>query len=615
MAGPFTGLAVLLLGCGRNPAPSVRPRIDPYPHPVSEAGFVRQVDAPAAFDSTGAPMAFPFLGGLNNPRPQLVDIDGDGDLDLFVQEYTGRMMLFERTGAGDSARYAFRSDDYQDLDIGEWSRFVDMDGDGDLDLLAESPYSYIRYFRNDGSSRQPRFVLAADTIRDRGGEAIYNDRQNIPQIVDVDCNGRLDLLMGRTSGMVTRYELDTLEAGGVPRFGFLTDRFQNIQIIGQQFPTPSMHGANTMVVVDIDRDGDQDILWGDYFEPGLIWLKNTGTCEQPVIGRDSTAFPPGTPLRTSGYNAPAVADLDGDGDLDLVVGVLGGAFRPASTSRANLYYLEQTGAMRYTLRTREFLSSIDVGQESSPALVDLDGDGDLDLVLGNKIEPDDPHTAGLYLYRNEGTPERAEFHAAGRLNIAGQYHYAPAFGDLDGDGKPDLVAGTWRDALPYYHNDGTRSDPEFVLADSALVRLTRGSFATPALVDIDGDGDLDLFVGESSGSINFYRNDGTPQTPRFTLVSDEYDGISAGRRSAPSFTDIDGDGDQDLLIGSEAGPLLLYRNLGTPTEPRFVADTTFRVALPPLSSPRFADIDGDGDPDLFAGTVSGGVVYYENTGH
>ena len=600
--------------------------------------FVRRMDPFPVSDSAGHRIAWPFLGGLDHPRPQLVDIDGDGDLDLFVQEYTGRMMFFENVGTRDSAAFAFRSDDYQGLDIGEWSRFVDYDGDGDLDLFSESPYSYIRVFRNIGNPHDAHFALAADTLRDTIGAPIFSDRQNIPQITDVDCNGRLDLLLGRASGMVTRYEAAGVGDAGVPRFAFVTDSFQGIQIIGAQFGNdampgaampggvsppgpgpgpyhpPSMHGANTMIVTDLDQDGDPDILWGDYFEAGLLWLVNSGSCRHPRIGRDTVHFPGNAPIRTSGYNAPAVGDLTGDGKLDVLVGVLGGAYNPDVTSTQNLYYLKQTGPLQWTLETKDFLPSIDVGSESSPALVDLDGDGDLDLVIGNKLDPEHPRTAALLVYRNTGSATAPEFKEAERIPIAGDFHLAPAFGDLDGDGKPDLILGTWRSSLLYYHNDGTRQTPRFTLADSAVVTLTRGSYAMPALVDIDGDGDLDLFVGESSGEINYYRNDGSPKRPRFTLVSDVYDSIEVGRRSAPSFADLNGDGLPDMIIGTEAGPTVVYRNAGTRSAPKFVRDSALTLQLLPLSAPAAGDLDGNGTPELVVGNAGGGLIYFENRG-
>jgi hypothetical protein len=580
------------------------------PTAAPTAGFSQQVTPFAVHDSSGSALGFPFLGGLDHPRPQLADIDGDGDPDLFVQEYTGRMKFFENQGGG---RFEWRSDHYHDLDVGEWSRFADADADGDLDLFVETPFSYIGLLRNEGSARQPRFVPAADTLRDTEGKAIFSDRQNIPQIVDLDCDGRLDLLLGRASGMVTHYEA-TAPAGSapVPRFAFVTDSFQNIQIIGETF-TPTRHGANTMIVDDVDEDGDPDILWGDFYEPGLLWLVNRGTCERPVIGRDTIPFPQGDPIATSGWNAPALADVDGDGDRDLLVGVLGGAFNAASSARANLWYLERTGPQSFARRATAFLGSLDVGAEASPALVDLDGDADLDLVVGNKVEPSDPNTAALHVYENRGTTSAPSFHAAGRLPVTGHHHMVPAFGDLDDDGDPDLVVGTWRDALLYYRNDGSSREPSFVLADSALVKLTRGSYATPALADLDGDGDLDLLAGESSGALNVWRNVGTATVPRFELLSDEFGGLSAGRRSAPAAGDVDGDGDVDLVLGGESGAMLFPNGSGA-GDPQFPTEPSARFRLPPLVAPALGDLDGDGDLDLVVGTTSGGIVYLENGG-
>ena len=135
------------------------------------------------------------------------------------------------------------------------------------------------------------------------------------------------------------------------------------------------------------------------------------------------------------------------------------------------------------------------------------------------------------------------------MDFRGLYHYAPAFGDLDGDGKLDIVMGSFSAKMAWYRSDGTGAAPHFTIVDSVLVEITRGSNTTPALGDVDGDGDLDLFVGEASGTLNFYRNDGGPSRPLFTLVSDVYDSIDVGRRSAPALVDIDRDGDLDLLVG------------------------------------------------------------------
>jgi hypothetical protein len=605
--------ALLLLAC--HPAPGAAQSLPAY---------TKRVDAIAIADSGGRAYGYPFLGGLDRPRPQLVDIDGDGDLDLFIQEFSGRMTYFERTGAGKSARWVWRTDRWLDLDIGEWSRFVDVDGDGDIDVLAEAPYSYIRWYRNDGGPKQARFTIGADTVRDVAGQPIFADRQNIPQLADLDCDGRLDLMLGRVDGTITRFEMRDLHRTLGPRFVFVTDRFEDIQILGGdagpgQLPTPatpvgpSLHGANTMAIADLDRDGDQDILWGDFFEPGLLWIRNEGSCSAPSMRGTPVPFPGGDPIRTSGYNAPAMADLDGDGDADLLVGVLGGAYNPTRTARDNLYLLEQAAPGAYAVRSTRVLDGLDLGSESVPALADLDGDGDLDLLVGNKIEAAGGQTGGLYFLENTGSAKSPAFRERGRIEVAAAYHYAPALGDLDGDGDLDLVLGTWRNQLLFYRNAGSRHSPRFVLADSALVTLTRGSHASPALADLDGDGDLDLLVGEASGSVNYYRNDGGRAAPRFTLVSDEWEGISGARRSAPRPVDLDGDGDFDVVIGVESGRALLLRNTGSRTEPRF-AHEEGGPAWPPYTAPAFGDLDADGDLDLILGNASGGLVHLENGG-
>ena len=577
--------------------------------------FERQLYSIEVQDQEGIAYDHPFLGGFNLPRPHLVDIDGDGDLDLFVQEYSNQVMFFEQVGTATEPRYLWRTDRYKDLEVGEWYHFADVDADGDFDLLGEQRFSLIRFWQNNGGFDKPEFELVTETLLDTAGEVVFSDRQNIPKVGDIDCDGRLDLMLGRLEGTITRYEADGVDDTGAPKFRHVTDNFQDIEIIGQVFGNnlASLHGANTMALEDIDGDRDLDLFWGDFFEPGLLYIENTGSCTTPSLRSEPEPFPLNDPILTSGYNAPAFGDIDGDFDNDLLVGVLGGAYNPNSTTIDNFLHLEQTTPNSFEVKTRRYVSNIDLGSETFPSFADLDGDGDQDMLVGNKIQPDDNLTGKLFRFENIGTPTEPKFILRGIVpEFTGAYHYAPAFGDLDSDGDLDILMGTWRDELMLVINDGQVTEPNWTIADSAIVKLTRGRNATPTLGDIDDDGDLDLFIGESSGDINFYRNDGGTDGPEFILVDDKYGGIDAGRRSVPTLVDIDTDGDLDLVVGSEAEGLKLYRNNGTLREANFVLDETFDVPVHPFSAPIFTDVDGDGDADLFVGGIGGGLLYFEN---
>ncbi|WP_026166418.1 FG-GAP repeat domain-containing protein [Gracilimonas tropica] len=567
--------------------------------------YQQVVDPFPVYDASDELITFPFLGGFNAPRPQFVDIDADGDTDLFVQENTGDLKYFEFTEQGSEFPLEWRTNKYQELDIGEWFRFVDLDQDGDLDLLTEQPYSYIRYYRNEGTREKARFVLAVDSLRDVTGEAIFSDRQNIPNVTDIDNDGLLDLFIGRLDGTLTRYESIGRDEREIPRFELVTERFEDIEIV-KQFGT--MHGANTMAFMDIDADGDQDIFWGDFFEPSILLLENRGTPSSPDFKGEPRPFPADDPVQTSGYNAPSLTDWGKDGDADLFLGVLGGAYNANQTLAENFLFYEQQSPGQFRLQTKQFLKTLDVGNESIPATGDIDGDGDLDLLLANKIDPINRNTSIVYVFENRGTENTPEFHQKSTLNLPDAYHYAPDLADLNGDGLDDLLLGSWRGGVAFYQNTGGSFD----LVEENIIELPRGSNAVPELVDLDADGDLDVLLGSSGGTVSYFENTGSASDPEFQLVEDAFPNVEVGHRSNPAFFDVDGDGDLDLFLGSKVDGIVFFRNIGSPKKAAFKMETELPISVEAtqFSAPHFADLDGDGIPEFLSGNREGGLIYF-----
>ncbi len=286
----------------------------------------------------------------------------------------------------------------------------------------------------------------------------------------------------------------------------------------------------------------------------------------------------------------------------------------ATPASAQQTFAQQTGA-------NNPLNAVNVGYLSAPAFVDIDNDGDMDAFIGEGY-------GSILYYRNTGTSSAPVFTqqtgANNPLNATFFYYgVAPTFADIDNDGDKDLFIGLYDGTLLYYENTGSASAPVFTQrtgVSNPLNGIDAGDYAIPTFVDIDGDGDLDAFIGRGDGTILYYENTGTANAPAFTSrtgVNNPFDAVNVGAYSAPAFADIDGDGDQDAIIGADDGTISYYKNTGTNLAPVFAVQSgsanPFDAFTEYDGNPNFVDIDGDGDQDVFLGNFYGTVSYYKNT--
>ncbi|MCX6640691.1 MAG: VCBS repeat-containing protein [bacterium] len=261
--------------------------------------------------------------------------------------------------------------------------------------------------------------------------------------------------------------------------------------------------------------------------------------------------------------------------------------------------------------------------QSSPDFCDIDEDSDQDLFVGNG-------TGMISFYRNEGNSSLPVFNleeeAFSIINVSNLMGWSkPVFWDMDADGDFDLFVGSGRSLVRVYENIGSAVTPDYIVFEDTLKDANGNWFYCdrPQFVDIDDDGDQDLFCGRFPGTIDFYRNIGDSTHYIFQLEQLGIQGIDVGYSSAPAMVDIDSDGDYDLFIGNKYGKIYFYRNDGTPQQYDFtlVSNNWFGIDVGDYASPEFCDIDADGDYDLFIGKdndltydIPGAMQYWENTG-
>jgi hypothetical protein len=342
----------------------------------------------------------------------------------------------------------------------------------------------------------------------------------------------------------------------------------------------SADGAFDVEAADMDGDGDLDLISASHADDTIAWYENDGAANPSFTAADIATS------ADAAYDVQ-VGDMDGDGDLDLV---------SASGNDNTIAWYENDGAANPTWAAANIATS--AAGARNVHLADLDSDGDLDIVSASMTDDT------IAWYENDGAANPSW--SAVDITTTADGAFDVDVADMDGDGDLDIAwASLTDDTIGWCENDGA-ANPTFAAADIAT-----SADGTPDvhLADMDGDGDIDIVSASIyDDTVAWYENDGaadpTWTAADITTSADFATGIYVG--------DMDGDGDMDIAGSSgDDDSISVYENDGAvnPTWTKTVINTT----ADRVDDVHFADLDGDGDLDIIsAATNDDTIAWYEN---
>lgn len=546
----------------------------------------------------------PLVGGFNCPEFSEIDLNNDGKLDLFVFDRIGYAAV---TYLNVNDKYIFRPDYLENFPkLNDWALLRDFNGDGIADIFTynDGAIGGIRVFKgkmvnNKIAFDRMNFAYQGNVLNyplNGFPTNIYVNTVDIPAIDDIDSDGDLDILSFEVGGgHVYMYRNYSVERGFRKDslvfdlyddcWGrFLDNGFTNTIKLGTASGcamsiTPRHPGAS-ITTFDADNDGDKDALLGSISFENISFLTNGGTRSSALITTQNNNFP----ANTEGVNLPVfpasyMLDLDFDGKKDVIVS-------PASTNYIENYavswFYKNTGTNAvptFQIQQKDFLirDMVDLGTGANPALVDVNADGLLDLVVGNGALylPQSGRDARLFLFQNVGTASSPVFRLIDDnwlnfkvLSSIDNYNFSPTFGDMDGDGDMDLIVGEESGTLFFVENKAGANQPLSMATPIPVWKnLDAGGACKPQIVDLDRDGLPDIVSGTRNGFLRFFKNIGRRSVPNFSttptktklgFVDTGEFGFPTGF-AAPVFISF---GNKYVLFcGTQSGKIKVYDNI------------------------------------------------------
>ena len=605
----------------------------------------------------------PWVGGVNAPQFSYGDLNNDGIKDLFIFDREGsKVLTYLSNGDGTDSMYTY-APQFEALfppGLIQFAMLRDYNNDGIPDLFSfNGNAAGIEVYKGTIQNGILHYDLVCPVIKYIDSPFVstaFINNADIPVYTDVNHDGYIDILAYDIFGSnVAYYQNLAGTHPGDPHYDI--DSFKYVQVTscwgnftqnagsnsmslntsckggsGQPVTPPATprHAGNSIYNFEDPTYHTVDLLNGNIGYNNLFFIQNCGDSSYANACLLDSLFPVcDIPMTIASYPAAFGVDVNTDGMDDLLIS-------PNQTTEEqdvnNVIYYKNTGnpACLYEKMNDSFLvhNMLDFGTDSKGLFYDFDGDGLADIIVGNYgyFRPSAPYKSTLAYYKNTGTTNHPAFtmQTADLNNISsfGLQGVDPAFGDLNGDGKPDLIIGDVQGYLSYFQNMATTGSSFPSMTTSQYFNINIGANAAPFIYDLNGDSLNDLLVGRQDGGISYFWNFGTKTAARFSPDSvNIYLGnidVTASPNSVGYSQPyvFDSASHLKLFVGSLIGNVFEYDiNPDSLRHGKFNRITTnfLNQYIGAKSTISIADINGDGELEYLVGNSRGGLLMYSDS--
>lgn len=583
--------------------------------------------------------------GLIHSRVTTDDWNGDGLVDLIIGSARGGLIYYPNIGNKAEPKYTYSkmilTADGQPLDVGLTAAPViaDWDGDGLADLLVGAQSNRILFYKNTGTNKDRKLVnrglvriegqplaLPHEPVREAQG-VWKDDYYPVPDVADWDGDGDLDLLAGGyVTGMVYYFENTGKGADNTPRLqsrGALSANGEVIDVGWCAAPSAA----------DFDGDGDLDLVVGNLpktregadsanADTFLVYFENAGTRSKPSLVLKP--FPGRGKFPVSSLSTPRVTDFNNDGLIDLVV-----------SAGQNVYLYQNGGGRNAPL--------FEIHGDPLPSvwgpvsllnvhtqIYDWNKDGRFDLVNRFSVRLSQGQSyPGVFSAPQSLLPVEEKIE---HPSPTGDEYGFVRVADLDADGLTDILFGDHQGHIYFHKNLSSAGKKHFDTvgvklatsdgkaikvgpqADAALTfQVLQGARTTFDFADFDHDSKLDMVVGDTYGTVRYYRNLSTGKVPSFASP------LLLGEmkfRMSPLAVDWNRDGELDVIGAASSSLIQIFMNTNTKRGPvTFAPGQRLDLPTAPLNQigVNVVDWNGDGDEDVIIATAYSYNIFVERS--